>query len=77
MVKNPKIKTRVVHSQTKSAWNVIGETPGCKFKIARLPYYTCTNESISERNRIEALAHAEFISYCFNNSNSICAKAKV
>ena len=75
---NPKIKTKVVHSLTKSAWNVIGDTPGGKFKIARVPYYTCKatiNEPISVRNRKEAFDHAEFISYCFNNSDSICYKS--
>lgn len=71
-MKNPKTKTRVVHSQTKSAWNVVGESPGGKYKIARVPYLTIGNEDISDRNRVEALEHAEFISYCFNHSDVIC-----
>ena len=70
MAKNPKIKTRVVHSQTKSAWNVVSEILGGKYKIARVPYLTISNEELSERNRVEALEHANFISHCFNNSGS-------
>ncbi len=71
-MKNPKIKTSVVHSQTKSAWNIIGETFGGKYKIARVPYIVCYEEEISNRNRKEAFEHAEFISYCFNSSDKIC-----
>lgn len=69
---NPKIKTRVVHSQTKSSWNIVGENLGCKYKIARVPYLVLDNQELSDRNRIEAFEHAAFISYCFNKSDSIC-----
>lgn len=71
-MENPKIKTRVAHSQTKSAWNIIGENLGGKYKIARVPYVCVEDENVTDRNRIEAFRHAEFISYCFNNSNLIC-----
>jgi len=71
-MKNPKIKTRVVHSQTKSAWNIIGDTLGGKYKIARVPYLCIADQDISDRNRIEAFEHATFISYCFNHSDIIC-----
>lgn len=71
-MENPKIKTRVVHSQTKSAWNVIGVKVGGKYKIARVPYITLDDQELTGRNRAEAYKHAEFISYCFNNSYSIC-----
>jgi len=70
-MKNPNIKTKVVHSQTKSAWNVVGESLGCKYKIARIPYIVSDNEEINTRERKEALQYAEFISYCFNNSDKI------
>ena len=70
-MKNPKIKTRVVHSQTKSAWNIIGAGLGGKYKIARVPYLVADDQEISDRNRIEAFEHAEFISYCFNHSDII------
>lgn len=70
---NPKIKTKVVHSLSKSAWNVIGEYPlGGKYKIARVPYLCIDNEKITDVNRAEALNHATFISYCFNHSDVIC-----
>ncbi len=70
-MRNPNIKTRVVHSQTKSAWNVVGESLGGKYKIARVPYLTIDNQNISDRNRKEAFDHATFISYCFNHSDDI------
>lgn len=70
-MKNPNIKTKVVHSQTKSAWNVIGTNIGGKYKIARVPYFVCEDDAISKRNRIEAFEHAEFISHCFNESDKI------
>jgi len=73
-MKNPHIKTKVTHSHSKSAWNVVGVSPlGGKYKIARVPYFVVDDEIISEMNRTEALNHAEFISYCFNNSDSIVA----
>ena len=71
-MKNPGIKTKVVHSQTKSAWNVVGVTMGGKWKVARVPYVVTKNDAIDEMNRLEAFEHAEFISYCFNNSDEIC-----
>ena len=71
-MENPKIKTRVVHSQTKSAWNIVGETLGGKYKIARIPYLVFDNPKLSDINRFEAFKHAEFISHCFNHSDSIC-----
>jgi len=69
-----KIKTKVVHSQTKTAWNIVGEQLGTKYKIARVPYYQSEGndyEIMNTRNKTEALEHAEFISYCFNNADKI------
>ena len=71
-MKNPKIKTRVVHSQTKSAWNIVGQSLGGKYKIARVPYLVMDSQNLSDGNRQEAFAHAEFISHCFNKSDDIC-----
>lgn len=70
-MKNPNIKTKVVHSQSKSAWNVIGDSLGSKFKIAIVPYIVCETEAMKSKEKQEALEHAEFISFCFNNSNKI------
>lgn len=67
----PKIKTKVVHSQSKSAWNVVGAKWGGKYKIARVPYVLSSSEEVNEANRIEAFNHAEFISYCFNNAEKL------
>lgn len=72
-MENSKIKTRVVHSQTKSAWNIVGQNLGAKYKIARVPYLALDYQEGSDRNRIEAFKHAEFISYCFNHSDAISA----
>ena len=66
-MKNPKIKTKIVHSRSKPEWAVVGTTLGNKYKIAVLPYI----EKLP-LEREAALQHAEFISYCFNNSDSIC-----
>jgi len=73
---NNKIKTKVIHSQTKSAWNVVGENIGSKYKIARIPYVDTQDEGISSKNRIEAFEHAHFISFCFNNSDKILNQIK-
>lgn len=71
-MENPNIKTKVVHSASKPAFNVIGTELGKKYKIARVPYIEIHNDSfVTEINRQEALKHAEFISYCFNNSDKI------
>lgn len=65
---NKKLKTKVVHSLSKSAWNIIAERPiGGKYKLARVPYITSDDQKICDMNRNEALKYAEFISYSFNN----------
>lgn len=70
-MKNPNIKTKVVHSLSKSSWNVIGETLGSKYKIVRAPYFTSDNKELTAKERKEAFNHAEYISWCFNNSTLI------
>lgn len=70
-----KIKTKVVHSQTKSAWNIIGTDIGGKYKIARVPYLVIEDsEEYTTKQKYKALIHAEFISKCFNNSDKIIGK---
>ncbi len=73
-MKDPNIKTKVVHSLTKSAWNVVGTSLGGKYRVARVPYSVESSEEISSINRLEAYEHAEFISYCFNHSTEILSK---
>lgn len=71
-MENPKIKTKVVHSHSKTAWNIIGEQLGGKYKIAQIPYFAVDNsEILTTKNKYEALIHAQFISQCFNNSDKI------
>lgn len=68
---DPKIKTKVVHSQSKDAWNIVGTQLGKKYKIARVPYILTDRLETNDRDKNEALEHAEFISACFNNSELI------
>ena len=71
-MENPNIKTEVKYSESKAAWNVVGTKLGCKYKIARVPYVIVDGNSVlTEMEKAEALKHAEFISYCFNNSAKI------
>jgi len=70
-MQNPNIKTKVVHSQSKDAWNVVGDRIPSKYKIARIPYLKTGNEIIDTREKAEALLHAEFISKCFNKLDEI------
>ena len=71
-MKNPNIKTKVIHSSSKPAYNVIGASLGKKYKIAVVPYVPSDNVNALDKNRDEALEHAQFISHCFNNSGVIC-----
>jgi len=71
-MENPNISTKIKHSESKSAWNVIGTKLGGKYKIARVPYVKVEDSTfITERNSLEAKKHAEWISFCFNNSKNI------
>ena len=69
---NPGIRTKVIHSKTKNAWNIVGKNINKKYKIARIPYLVCEDEKMNTRSKSEALKHANFINYCFNNSVEIC-----
>ena len=71
-MEDPKIKTKVVHSLSNKAWNVIGTNLGGKYKIARVPYLEIEDsEILTTQNKHEALVHAQFISQCFNKSAKI------
>ena len=74
-MKNTKFETKVVHSQTKSAWNVVNEKLGGKYKIARVPYVGIRSEEGDNMNMAEAFEHATFISDCFNNISKIKEEA--
>jgi len=56
------MRTKVVHSQSKLAWNVIGTELGLKYKIARVPYEQCDNDILNTRWKHEALEIAMHIS---------------
>jgi ribosome-binding factor A len=64
--------TKVKHSESKNAWNVIGVKLGGKYKIARVPYTEIKDDQLSTMREIEkARKDAEFISFCFNNKQKI------
>lgn len=59
---------KVVHSQSKAAFNVVGTKAGAKYKLARIPYEVHKNDKeLNKREYDEALDHANFIALCFNN----------
>lgn len=63
-----RIHTKVQHSQSKSAWNIIGTIAGGKYKIARVPYFALEGDDIlTTLNKAEALDHALFISRCLSD----------
>lgn len=70
-MENPNIKTKVLHSKSKDAWNIVGTELGKKHKIARIPYLITGNEIIDKREKDEALNHAQFISECFNGYHGL------
>lgn len=61
-----KMKTKVEHSDSQFAWNVINTTLGLKRKIAVVPYVGTDIYPAHDPLRNEAQDHAEFISRCFN-----------
>lgn len=64
------LTTKVVHSETKPAWNVAGTKLGHKYKIAKCPYQADRSSPILDtRERKEAFEHATFISECFNKNS--------
>lgn len=72
MRQKPNEKTDVRHSKSQDAWNVVGTQLGRKYKIARVPYVVVRDsEILTTRNKAEALEHAMYISYCFNNPDQV------
>jgi len=62
-------KTKVVHSQSKSAWNVVEDIWGAEYKIARIPYFASDDyDIVSTKNKHETLLHAQFVSGTFNQA---------
>jgi len=64
------MKTRVVHSQSKLAWNVVGTELGLKYKIARVPYEQSEDEILNTRFKNEALEIAMHISESMKTFNT-------
>lgn len=70
-MQDPNIKTKVVHSKSKDAWNIVGTELGKKHKIAIVPYLVTNKLAIDIKEKSEALLCAEFISRCFNKSSEL------
>lgn len=67
-IESNKVIVEVVHSQSKTAWNIVNRSLGGKYKIARIPYLVVDgNEVLTTRNKSEALRHAEFIAKSINS----------
>lgn len=62
-----KIKTKVVHSKSQFAWNVINTVLGGKRKIAVVPYVAIDIDNENYPMRKEAKEIADFISNSFND----------
>jgi len=64
--------TKVKHSESKPAWNVIGTTLGGKHKIARVPYVVIMDDDekvrkvFNEYEKQQAHKIARFISRALN-----------
>ncbi len=56
------MKTKVVHSQSKNAWNVVNTELGGKYKIARIPYSQTDDDVLNTIWKYEALEIAVHIS---------------
>ena len=52
------MKTKVVHSKSKNAWNVVNTEWGGKYKIARVPYSQIDNDILDTRRKHEAMETA-------------------
>ena len=64
------MKTKVVHSQSKNAWNVVGMEAGGKYKIARIPYTQTDDDILNTRLKHEALEIAMHISKSMETFNT-------
>ncbi len=64
------MKTEVVHSRSKDAWNVVGTELGGKYKIARIPYTQSDNDILNTRWKHEALEIAMHISKSMETFNT-------
>jgi hypothetical protein len=64
------MKTKVVHSQSKLAWNIIGQELGGKYKIARIPYQQCDMEILNTKWKHEALEIALHLSRSMTTFNT-------
>lgn len=68
---NFNLETKVVHSESKDAWNVVSKRLGAIYKIARIPYTLIGDKKFDVKEMSETLDYAKFISKCFEYSEEI------
>lgn len=68
------MKTKVIHSQTKAAWNIVGTMPNDTYKLVRVPYYingrVAIDDPINQEERKRAFKLAESISKFLNTAEN-------
>ena len=64
---------KVVHSESKSAWNVVGTVAGGKYKLARVLYNVDSrmSDELNMRERKEALEIAKFTAQSLKRARDI------
>lgn len=71
-MEDPKLRVEIKHSESKSAWNIIGTKLGSKYKVARIPYVVIVgNKTLARNEKDEAFKIAKYLCFCFNNSKEI------
>lgn len=84
-MEHPNIKASVIADTNNYKYLVVGIEWGMKEIICEVPYevifwseeaalnseYLSASKQMNDKNRNEALEHAKFISYCFNNPKNI------
>jgi len=65
-----KSKAKVMHSESKDAWNVIGTVLGGRWKIARFPYLQIEgSQDYNEKEKIEQYSNAMLLADAINTTN--------
>lgn len=60
------MKCKIKHSESKSAWNVVGTMSGGRYKLARFPYSSCADNELTRQESRRAKANAELFANAFH-----------
>jgi hypothetical protein len=63
------MKTRVVHSESKNSWKIIGTILGGRYNYARVDYLVIDDDAIDAVEKADAYRRALRISKMFNEEN--------